>query len=111
MSRLIDADKWLEERRAESILTSTDWGHGYECGRDDMIESIAVAPTVDAVPVMRCRECKYYQPGKHFTDINFCQRLPLYAEKGGLNVSDDDFCSRGEYGYGERREVDGDDRC
>ena len=55
MSRLINADKWLEGRRAESVLTSTDWGHGYECGRYDMIESIAVAPTVDAVPVVHGR--------------------------------------------------------
>ena len=60
------------------------------------------APTVDAVEVVRCKDCVYYKPGKHFKEINFCQRLPYYAEKGGLNVSDDDFCS-----YGERRDGDG----
>lgn len=54
------------------------------------------APTVDAVEVVRCKDCVYYKPGKHFKDVNFCQRLPYYAEKGGLNVSDEDFCSRGE---------------
>ena len=55
-------------------------------------------PTIDAVPVVRCKDCKHYKPGKYFKDINFCHRLPYYAEKGGLNVADDDFCS-----YGERR--------
>ena len=58
-------------------------------------------PTVDAVGVVRCKDCVYYKPGKHFKDINFCQRLPYYAEKGGLNVSDEDFCS-----YGERRNAE-----
>ena len=50
----------------------------------------------DIVTVVRCKDCKYYRSGKHFTGINFCQRLPYYAEKGGLNTSDDDFCSLGE---------------
>lgn len=62
---------------------------------------IRTAPTVDVVEVVRCKDCVYYKLGKHFKDINFCQRLPYYAEKGGLNVSDDDFCS-----YGERRNAD-----
>lgn len=55
-------------------------------------------PTVDAELVVRCKDCKHYKFGKHFTDIKFCQRLPYYAEKGGLNTADNDFCS-----YGERR--------
>ena len=57
---------------------------------------VRTAPTVDAVEVVRCKDCVYYKPGKHFKDVNFCQRLPYYAEKGGLNVSDEDFCSHGE---------------
>ena len=51
--------------------------------------------------LVRCKDCKHYKPGKYFKDINFCHRLPYYAEKGGLNVADDDFCS-----YGERRSND-----
>ena len=44
-------------------------------------------PTIDAVPVVRCRECKYLM----FSDC--------YGEcgKGYMGiVSPDDFCSRGE---------------
>ena len=59
-----------------------------------------------AVPVVRCKDCVHYRAGKHFTDINFCQRLPYYAEKGGLNTADNDFCS-----YGERRDSDGKEAC
>lgn len=96
--RLIDADalkkKWqdvLDEKADEkdSVAYVT-----FEL----FIERLAYEPTIDAVPVVRCKDCKWYKHGKHFTDINFCQRLPYYAEKGGLNTADDDFCS-----YGERR--------
>ena len=58
------------------------------------------APTIDAVPVVRCRECKqfntatamtYYKDGVH---IRLCG-----CERIGQLRRDDDFCS-----YGERRE-------
>lgn len=75
----------------ETELTDKEW-----------MRLINATPTVDAVEVVRCKDCKYYKFGKHFTDIKFCQRLPLYAAKGGLNTADVDFCS-----HGERREDDG----
>ena len=53
----------------------------------------------DVVEVVRCKDCKWYNFGKYFNDIKFCQRLPIYAKKGGLNTADDDFCS-----YGEKKE-------
>lgn len=47
-------------------------------------------PTVDAVPVVRCRECKHH----HDCDTHFCDAL-------GMDCPDDSefFCS-----YGERKE-------
>lgn len=70
--------------------------------REALRAKIENAPAADVVPVVRCKDCKHYRHGKYFTDINFCQRLPYYAEKGGLNTADNDFCS-----YGERRGSDG----
>ncbi len=97
--RLIDADALRKEHcKGCSIFAQED------CKTDPVCASLMwvhEAPTIDAVPVVRCKDCKHYKPGKYFTDINFCQRLPYYAEKGGLNVADDDFCS-----YGERRSDD-----
>lgn len=85
--RLIDADQLLQI---------------YGAGLTPKMEHrIRIAPTVDAVPVVRCKDCKYYRYGKHFTDIKFCQRLPYYAAEGGLNTADDDFCSCGERKEGE----------
>ena len=73
----------------------------YKAKYEALVKAVDDGPAIDAVPVVRCKDCVYYKPGKHFKDINFCQRLPYYAEKGGLNVSDEDFCS-----YGERRNAD-----
>ena len=83
--RLIDADAFLER------MSRTDRFFG-------VVYDINDAPTVDAVPVIRCRECKH------------CRNLPnglcyLYTEpcdnerghKGeAVCVEPDDFCSRGE---------------
>lgn len=57
------------------------------------------APTVDAVEVVRCKDCKYYRESKVWEGINFCFRLRgSDGEPVGYNFCDDDFCS-----YGERK--------
>ena len=56
----------------------------------DLRMALANAPTVDAVPVVRCKDCKHYTPvegGK-----------PLCALHS-IAVAQDDFCS-----YGERKD-------
>lgn len=61
------------------------------------LEDLGKAPTVDAVEVVRCKECKYYRAGKHFDDVKFCFRLKdKWGFEVGYNFSGDDFCSRGE---------------
>lgn len=60
----------------------------------DCREALREAPTIDAVEVVRCRECKRHRK-EGCIDMVWCgkwgsQRLP------------DDYCS-----YGERREPDG----
>lgn len=100
--RLIDANA-LKYSRVQIFYGLRDNGEPLVGGMNAVVMSCAIkdAPTIDAVEVVRCKDCVYYKPGKHFKDINFCQRLPYYAEKGGLNVSDEDFCS-----HGERRNAD-----
>ena len=75
----------------EALLSYADlWA---SCGEhytaEDVIMMIKTAPTVDAVPVVRCRECKYH----HDCGTHFCDAL-------GMDCPDDSefFCS-----YGERR--------
>ena len=48
-------------------------------------------PTVDAVPVVRCRECNHCDPENYHCDHHMSTAAPLRRKP-------DDFCS-----YGERR--------
>ena len=66
---------------------------------EDLIakEAIRAAPTVDAVEVVRCRDCKHYKPQKksaHWENrTNYCNRIVT------IKMQPDDFCS-----YGKRKE-------
>ena len=78
----------------EALLSYSDlWA---SCGEhytaEDVIMMIKTAPTVEAVPVVRCRECKWWQEDD---DVGYCDNpdgLDNYAKP-------EDFCS-----YGERKE-------
>lgn len=54
-------------------------------------EMIQDAPTIDAVPVVRCKDCKYYKPDEYEFGCE-CDSGLVYVK------ANDDFCS-----YGERR--------
>lgn len=78
--RLIDADALLEK------LAKTP---RYFAVKFDIEEQ----PTVDAAPVVRCRECRYYTS-------HVC------CHPGGMKfTSDSDYCSRGEYCSNQFTEV------
>lgn len=67
-----------------------------------VLREVSDAPTVDAVPVTRCKDCKYYKSGKLLYPNKFCFRLkhPTENRAIGYNFGPDDFCS-----YGERKDV------
>lgn len=93
--RLIDANAmreyWLEYGQNEFVYDA-----------NSVLDSIDEQPTVDAVEVVRCKDCKWYKPGDLFTDIMFCHRLKKENGKPAkYNFCGDDFCS-----YGERRTDD-----
>lgn len=60
-------------------------------------EKLLAVPTIDAVPVVRCRECKHWKPsgskaGNSFSDMEYiggCEFTNYYR-------SESDFCSHGE---------------
>lgn len=78
MMRLIDADKLPKYT-------------GYALSANEVAMAVENAPTVDAVEVVRCRECKWW-------------RGPIYGNRcsyhSGPNHTEfydaDEFCSRGE---------------
>jgi hypothetical protein len=62
------------------------------------------APSVEAVEVVRCKDCKWYKEGKYLAPNKFCFRMKdRSGEHIGYNYSDDDFCSYGERKDNERK--------
>ena len=92
--RLIDADNALELFQAEYQNTENLIKQG-EKQLDSLAEGYTeaahiikhISPTVDAAPVVRCKDCKHH----YDCGVHFCDRL-------GMDCPDDSdfFCSYGE---------------
>lgn len=79
MSRLIDADLLKAEYLVPSSTTNTsNWLYV-------SMETINNAPTIDAVEVVRCKDCKFYEKG------HGCDLLDVFM----INM-DNWFCADGE---------------
>lgn len=82
--RLIDADKLLQQIKVDYNL---DYGETLIDPRD-FADAVCNAPTVDAVPVIRCRECVYYGYDVYSEGVcNLSEGLPF--------PEDDSYCSFG----------------
>lgn len=93
MARLIDADKINYHDHTECT------GHGdFETVRTVTDKEIAEIPTVDAVEVVRCRDCKHWD-----AETWFCDNHSTFDHHGlEWNMfAPNDFCS-----YGERKDGD-----
>ena len=96
MRRLIDANK---------LIDFIDVGHlrhsGELCYSEvDVVNLLLHAPTVDAVEVVRCRECKHHyweQEPCHGKSVHYCKLQHMR----GVEVFKEFFCY-----YGERKEGD-----
>ena len=92
--RLIDADR-LSEAIYDNVpapYEDASWA------KENCLAEIDAAPTVDAVPVVRCRECEHHyweQEPCHGKSIHYC-KLPHMR---GVEVFKEFFCY-----YGERKE-------
>ena len=67
--RLIDATKAIESideiAFSMSVCISTDYCHGMTAMKDAAIHAVERQPTVDAVHVVRCRDCKWCEYPAH----------------------------------------------
>ena len=59
------------------------------CDVDDMKDELENAPTVDAVPVVRCKDCENSKPW--YRDKSRC----FLWDEVGIDVFNDGFCSYG----------------
>lgn len=85
--RLIDADALGVGRCSRDILPAD-----YCAGWNGLINIINDAPTVDAVPVVRCKDCKYGSYDSKPNGAMVCLRT-----NDGFWRKETDFCSYGEY--------------
>ena len=93
--RLIDADKLLENYKKWIPQLSSKEDEGDRRGVETCIAVLEDTPAVDAVPVVRCRECKH---------LNVVNRKELYAHCPKTNTvflpfeleTREHFCSLGE---------------
>lgn len=78
--RLIDADELLQDNTYEWF---DDWGNYTNAG-----EIISNAPTVDAVEIVRCKDCKYWKIVWGEVHACLCARGMLYTKEN-------EYCSHG----------------
>lgn len=87
--RLIDADALDAEMYHKSFEVDDGrnvWNSGLWIRYKIFEEAIRDAPTIDAVPVIRCRECKWYYRGG---------ATCMYWD-GENGMRGDDYCSQAE---------------
>lgn len=92
MKKLIELDAALDALR-DVIVPAKDIGFGdestdgYNDGIDMSITVISGLPTVDAVPVVRCRDCEHKD-----RESGFCHGIGWPMQL----VPDDGFCDKGK---------------
>lgn len=97
--RLIDADELGVGRCSKDVLPAA-----YCAGWNGLLDLIEKAPTVDAVVVVRCKDCKHSTLPSELTQrygkpgTLTCHNM--HAPSNRRNVGSNDFCS-----YGEPKEV------
>lgn len=102
--QLINREALLSFEKMDAELCATCGEHHTA---EDVIMMIKTAPTVDAVEVLRCRDCKYWgdEAGKlqHSDGVLFARcKVHNYLIDGrhtGWCPTENDFCS-----YGERKD-------
>ena len=90
--RLIDAD-WVLEHTKPYELSDEDWSVTGGTAIRLIRNAIDQAPTIDAVPVVRCEDCKYF--GTNDENVPYCLN-PFGLDDPELNG----FCN-----YGRKKDV------
>ena len=90
VARLIDLSTLGIGERNPNAFNDPERAHGW----NDLLKILEAAPTVDAVEVVRCRDCKH-----RGTDYCIFHIKGEPADEELLGKLDNDFCS-----YGERKD-------
>lgn len=83
--RLIDADRAASIENLDQYSDLAAALGDVQTVRDILSD----APTIDAVPVVRCQDCRYYQDAK----VN--EKGFLICPASGMEITETDYCSYG----------------
>lgn len=94
--RLIDANALMEQLEDRQAFLVKEWGYRdhYTRGFEEAVDKVGNAPVVDAVEVVRCKDCK-----------EWCRNAGIVDSPNGhcfchdIDTNQFDFCS-----YGERKD-------
>ena len=90
--RLIDADRLKAEIMGWCVVTDDLFGMGKYHEREIVLQAIEESPTIDAVPVVRCKECR-------FRNTSWYDKRDMlesfYRWDRDESPNDDDYCSYG----------------
>ena len=94
---LIDRDELLRNIEADIDISVTGVRNmeAVKCCLQNILDDVKESPVVDAVPVIRCKDCKRYREYTYLGTQKFyvCERD---YRKRIYDMKEDDFCSRGE---------------
>lgn len=101
ISRKAAIDAFAPYAEYESNRTNAEWVRRINMG-------LTALPSVDAVPVVRCKECKHRPTGTNRDDLEFPDdKCPCQCEDYWYSwkPADDWFCGNGERKDDERHEA------
>ena len=87
--RLIDADRLKAEIMGWCVVTDDSFGTGRYHEREIVLQAIEESPTIDAVPVMRCKDCKHYNTIGRLKGFGWCESM-------NRDAFDDFYCANGK---------------
>ena len=82
----------IEKHKEEMAKTGGVSNKGkmfYLMGQDHAIDVLRIVPAADVVPVVRCKDCKYFVDMRHYTGLGWCIEV-------GDTRSKDWYCADGE---------------
>lgn len=104
--RLIDADELKKDDETNLILSrdAIRTGKQLKLCAEMFIAKIDKAPTIDAVPVVRCKNCKHWGTMDEIVGVCREQMIVQDYERGSINIyperAYDHYCA-----YGEEKDV------
>ena len=88
----------LDYAQKQLTIAEVECGKNFQTDCNHVRDFLNALPTIDAVPVVRCKDCKHYQTDDW--DGNTLCGCTLHSAM--LDITPDSFCS-----YGERKDGEG----